>query len=87
MVYTIDKSSYEITTDGEVIESIDELVEELPDNSPRFVLLSHPIKTDDGRIRSPFVLLYWIPQTSGLESKMLYAGGLEEFREKAGVAK
>lgn len=33
------------------------------------------------------MLLYWIPPTSGQESRMLYAGALEQFRDKAGVSK
>ncbi|PVH17423.1 40S ribosomal protein S13 [Candidozyma duobushaemuli] len=71
----------------EPIDNIEELIEELPDNSPRYVLLSYPIKLSDGRVKSPFVLLYWRPPTTGQENKMLYAGAVELFREKAGVAK
>lgn len=72
---------------SEPIDNIEELIEELPDNSPRYVLLSYPIKLSDGRVKSPFVLLYWRPPTTGQENKMLYAGAVELFREKAGVAK
>lgn len=63
------------------------MAEELPPNSPRFVLLSYPHKTADGRSVSPLVLLYWKPATCGQQSKMLYAGALELFRDKAGVSK
>lgn len=84
----IDKSSNYVTRESESpIESIEELMEELPDNSARYVLLSYPIKLSDGRIKNPFVLLYWRPPTSGQENKMLYAGAVELFREKAGVSK
>lgn len=84
----IDKSTYEIRQDDtEVITSIEDLVEELPDNSARYILLSYPMKTEDGRLKNPFVMLYWRPPTVGQESKMLYAGAVEIFREKSGVAK
>jgi len=44
-VVFIDKATKEIRQEeeGVVYHSIDELVEELPDHSPRFVLLSHPV--------------------------------------------
>lgn len=86
---TIDKGSYEIKREDEdqVIDNIEELIEELPDNSARFVVLSYPFKLSDGRLKTPLVLLYWRPPTCGQESKMLYAGSVELMREKAGVAK
>lgn len=85
---SIDKGSNNIIKDNDTpIDNIEELVEELPDNSARYVLLSYPLKLSDGRVKSPFVLLYWRPPTSGQENKMLYAGAVELFREKAGVNK
>ncbi|ABN66679.2 cofilin/tropomyosin-type actin-binding protein [Scheffersomyces stipitis CBS 6054] len=87
VIYAIDNESYEIKSDGEIITSTEELVEELPDNSPRYVVLSYPFKTPDGRLKTPLVLLYWMPPTSSQETRMLYAGAVEEFREKAGVSK
>lgn len=40
----IDKKTLEISqADDETYSSIPELAEELPDNTPRFILLSHPI--------------------------------------------
>ncbi|EMG45722.1 Cofilin/tropomyosin family protein, putative [Candida maltosa Xu316] len=85
-VITIDKKSYEIKADDEVIDSIDELIEELPDTAPRYVVLSYPFKLKDGRMAYPLVMLYWIPPTSSQESRMLYAGAVEQFRDKAGVS-
>lgn len=71
----------------EVFDNFEELAEELPDNSPRYIILSYPFKLPDGRLKSPLVLLYWRPPTCGQESKMLYAGAVELIREKAGVSK
>ena len=40
----IDKKTLEISQDGdEVYKSIAEISDELPDNTPRFVLLSYPL--------------------------------------------
>ncbi|CAM9017453.1 unnamed protein product [Wickerhamomyces anomalus] len=90
MVYQIDKTTYEIKLDESAespITSIEELVEELPDNSPRYVVLSYPITLKDGRKSSPLVLVYWLPPTSTQSLRMLYAAALELIREKAGVSK
>ncbi|ODV81823.1 glia maturation factor beta [Suhomyces tanzawaensis NRRL Y-17324] len=88
IIYIIDKDTYEIRRqDDDIIDNVDELVEELPDNTPRYIVLSYPMKASDGRLMTPLVLLYWIPPTSGQESRMLYAGAVEQFREKAGVSK
>lgn len=84
---TIDKSTYEVKKESdEIFNDIDSLREELPDTSPRFILLSYPYKSDDGRLVSPLVLVYWKPP-SGQEMKMLFAGAVEMFRGKAGVSK
>lgn len=87
VVYMIDKNTYEIRKqDDEVQSSVEELVEELPDNTPRYIVVSYPMKTSDGRLKTPLVLVYWRPRTSGQESKMLYAGAVELMRDKAGVS-
>lgn len=41
----IDKKTYEIRQDDDkvVYKSLEEIAEDLPDNSPRFILLSHPL--------------------------------------------
>lgn len=41
----IDKNNHEIRQDEEqiVYKSLDEVAEELPDHSPRFILLSYPL--------------------------------------------
>lgn len=84
-IYQIDKTSYEIQLDGEVIQSLEELVEELPENTPRFVILSYP-KEINGIKKCPLVMIYWLPRTSVQNIKMLYAGCVELMRNKAGVS-
>ncbi|ODQ82741.1 hypothetical protein BABINDRAFT_5663 [Babjeviella inositovora NRRL Y-12698] len=89
VVYEIDRKTYEIKpeNDGEAFESFEDLIEELPDNTPRYIVLSHPMTLKDGRQSTPLVLLYYRPRTSTQETKMLYAAAVELIREKAGVAR
>ncbi|OBA21748.1 actin depolymerizing protein [Metschnikowia bicuspidata var. bicuspidata NRRL YB-4993] len=87
VIYVIDKQSYQVVAESKgPVTSIEDLIEELPDNTPRYVVLSYPMKLLDGRLKSPLVLVYWRPPTCGQESKMLYAGAVELMREKAGVS-
>lgn len=90
VIYEIDKQSHEILEDAKAespCTSIEELVEELPDNTPRYVVLSYPLTLKDGRKSSPLVMLYWLPPTAQQSHRMLYAAAVELFREKAGVSK
>ncbi|CEP63076.1 Aim7p LALA0_S07e01860g [Lachancea lanzarotensis] len=86
------KPSYAITIDDdegyEDIDSLESLGPELPDTTPRYVLLCYPMTTSDGRKQTPLVLLYWKPATVvSQEWKMLYAGALELIRNNCGVSK
>lgn len=72
---SIVKATHEVraTEDGVVeVESIDDLVDELPDNTPRYVLVSYHLTHDDGRQASPLFLVYWIPRTASTELSTLY---------------
>jgi hypothetical protein len=54
VIYYIDKNTHEIRQDddGTVYKTLDEVAEDLPDHSPRFVLLSYPL-TLVGILSSP----------------------------------
>lgn len=60
---------------------------ELPDNSPRFLLLSYHLSHTDGRTSFPLVLVYWAPQTSSMELLTLYTSALSNLSVKADVGK
>ncbi|CDO96198.1 unnamed protein product [Kluyveromyces dobzhanskii CBS 2104] len=87
------KPSYEIIIDDDDedlgdFSQLEDLAELLPDNIPRFVLLSYPVTTRDGRKKTPLVLLYWKPATVvSQEWKMIYAGALEMVRAECSVNK
>lgn len=89
VIYLIDKQTHEIKQDEDktVYKSLDEIAEDLPDHSPRFVLLSYPLTLPSGRLSVPYVLLYYLPITCNNEMRMMYAGAKELMRNTAEVGK
>jgi len=73
----------------ELIDPItpEELAEELPEHSPRFVLVSYEMKHADGRISYPLVLVYWAPESTSMELATLYTSALPTFCTHADVGK
>ncbi|KDN49322.1 hypothetical protein RSAG8_02024, partial [Rhizoctonia solani AG-8 WAC10335] len=60
--------------------SIEELAEELPEASPRYIVLSYELKHDDGRTSFPLVLINWTPQGSETGLMTLHASSLIAFQ-------
>ncbi|CAJ2513929.1 Uu.00g020480.m01.CDS01 [Anthostomella pinea] len=89
VIYMIDKKTHEIKQDEDkvVYKSLDEIADDLPDNSPRYILLSHPLTMPDGRLSVPYVLLYYLPSTCNAESRMMYAGAKELMRNASEVGR
>ncbi|KAJ5636276.1 uncharacterized protein N7484_009589 [Penicillium longicatenatum] len=82
----IDAKSQEIRPqDGEVYSKMEDLADDLPESSPRFILLSHPLTTKSGRLSVPYVLLYWLPENCNPSQRMMYAGAVELMRTTAEV--
>ena len=88
LVVKIDKKKLLLEKD-EVFDTItpDELQEELPEHSPRFILLSYEMKHDDGRVSFPLVLVYWAPASASMELSTLYTTALPTFSGRADVGK
>ncbi|KAL2754230.1 hypothetical protein ACRALDRAFT_1070074 [Sodiomyces alcalophilus JCM 7366] len=82
VIYLIDKNTHEIRQDEDLMtyKSLDALADDLPDHSPRFILLSYPLTLPSGRLSVPYVLLYYMPTTCNSELRMLYAGAKELMR-------
>ncbi|KAK4202845.1 hypothetical protein QBC40DRAFT_275820 [Triangularia verruculosa] len=89
VIYFIDKQTKEIRQDedGTVYKSLEEIADDLPDHSPRFVLLSYPLTLPSGRLSVPYVMLYYLPTTCNSELRMLYAGAKELMRNTSEVTK
>ncbi|KAJ7120491.1 hypothetical protein C8R43DRAFT_1136876 [Mycena crocata] len=67
--------------------SIEELAEELPENSPRYVMLSYQLDHADGRRSFPLVLINWAPTSSEIGMLTLHASALLDFQSTADVSK
>jgi len=67
--------------------SIEDLGEELPENSPRYVVLSYELKHSDGRTSFPLVLINWAPTSSEIGMLTLHASALFDFQAAADVSK
>ncbi|KAJ6497033.1 hypothetical protein C8R47DRAFT_1113571 [Mycena vitilis] len=67
--------------------SIEDLAEELPENSPRYVLLSYQLDHSDGRKSFPLVLINWAPTSSEIGMLTLHASALLDFQSTADVSK
>ncbi|KAG9247764.1 GMF family protein [Calycina marina] len=89
VIYEIDKKNLEIKQDEEktVYKTLQDIGDDLPDHSPRFVLLSYPLTLSSGRLSVPYVMLYYLPVTCNAELRMLYAGAKELMRNTAEVGK
>jgi hypothetical protein len=85
----IDKNTHEIRQDEDkvVYKSLEEIADDLPDHSPRFILLSYPLTLPDGRLSVPYVLLYYLPTTCNASARMLYAGAKELMRNTSEVGR
>ncbi|KAI9570471.1 maturation factor [Boletus coccyginus] len=67
--------------------SIQELAEELPESSPRYVVLSYELKHSDGRTSFPLVLVNWTPSSSETTLMTLYASAFIAFQNVADISK
>ncbi|GKZ36994.1 hypothetical protein AbraIFM66950_008286 [Aspergillus brasiliensis] len=82
----IDDKSQEIRPeDGEVYTKMEDLADELPESSPRFILLSYPLTLASGRLTVPYVMLYYLPVNCNPNARMMYAGAVELMRNTAEV--
>ncbi|KAJ5086479.1 glial factor naturation factor [Penicillium alfredii] len=86
IIYIIDAKSQEIRPqDGEVYSKMEDLADDLPESSPRFILLSYPLTMSSGRPSVPYVLLYYLPENCNPSHRMMYAGAVELMRSTAEV--
>lgn len=56
------------------------LYAELPENQPRYIVLSYERTFDDGRVNYPLVLINWSPNGAEAKSLMLHASALINFQ-------
>ncbi|KAI8329248.1 hypothetical protein BC941DRAFT_405948 [Chlamydoabsidia padenii] len=85
-VLKINKNSLKIEED-EVYDkiSLEDLVEELPENTPRYIILSYELKHKDGRVNFPLLFIYWSPSTAKAELHMLYTSAKGDLQQTIDV--
>ncbi|KAN0060961.1 hypothetical protein ACQY0O_006695 [Thecaphora frezii] len=86
LVFKIDKNSLQLQLEERLQGPIEEVVEELPENSPRFLVTSYQLNHRDGRVSYPLFIIYWAPTTS-MEQSTLYASALSTFAVQTDIAK
>ncbi|KAI5309546.1 hypothetical protein KEM55_003002 [Ascosphaera atra] len=84
-IYVIDRDTKEIRSDDTVYTNMEDLADDLPDSTPRFVVLSYPLTLPSGRLSVPYVMLYWLPENCNPSQRMTYASAVELFRNTAEV--
>jgi len=87
LILKIDRENLNIVEE-ELCENVtvEKLAEDLPENQPRFVVLSYKYDHADGRVLYPLVLLYYTPPVS-TQLNMLYASSKTYLQEQAGLSK
>ena len=86
VIYQIDRSTLEILpASSSTFTSLQDISDELPENQPRFILLSYPMTLASGRMSVPYVMLNYLPENTKQETRMLYAGAKELMRNTAEV--
>ncbi|KAG8966235.1 hypothetical protein FRC03_012246 [Tulasnella sp. 419] len=67
--------------------TIEDLVEELPESSPRYIVLSYDLTHPDGRKSNPLLLINWTPEGSETSIVTLHASAFILFQDIADANK
>eukprot|EP00041_Stephanoeca_diplocostata_P020643 m.465408 g.465408 ORF g.465408 m.465408 type:complete len:142 (-) comp21628_c0_seq10:130-555(-) len=67
--------------------SIEEVKDELPDFSPRYICLSYCYHHDDGRISFPLMFIYYCPGGVKPDHNMVYASVQPDLVQKTNMTK
>ncbi|MFD4902127.1 actin-binding ADF family protein [Streptomyces sp. NPDC058411] len=62
------------------VDGYDEFVEVLPEDEPRYAIHDFEYATADGRRTSKIVLFSWLPESSPIKSKMIFASSKATLR-------
>jgi len=91
LIFAIDKNTHEVVPSEEKLTfesgSLHDLQDDLPDNAPRFVLLSYELHHKDGRRSNPLIMINYVPVTANTTLHTLYASAKVWFQEKADIGK
>ncbi|TPX53292.1 hypothetical protein SeMB42_g00858 [Synchytrium endobioticum] len=65
--------------------TMEDLASELPETSPRYVILSYENRHGDGRTSYPLIGVFYCPEASSDQSRMLYASAKSYVFQKADI--
>ena len=88
IILTINKNDLIVEIEDTLEDvTMDDLLMEMPDTVPRFVIYSYKYTWDDGRVSYPLFLLFWCPPGINTVSNMLYASTKVPLVQKLGITK
>ncbi|CAI4228031.1 unnamed protein product [Auanema sp. JU1783] len=75
LIVKIDKESQQMVLEEHLEDcELDDITNELPQQQPRYLLLSFARKHSDGRVSYPMCLIFYSPPGCSPDQQMLYAG-------------
>ncbi|PAA51760.1 hypothetical protein BOX15_Mlig019725g2, partial [Macrostomum lignano] len=88
IVLKIDREKMEVCVETEVQDcSIEDIVEELSEHQPRYLLLSYVHSYPDGRVTYPLMFIFSTPRDSNPELQVLYTGTIKTVIDVVGLTK
>ncbi|GJJ79201.1 hypothetical protein EMPS_11560 [Entomortierella parvispora] len=88
LICKIDKDRLLVVEDeDEDSISLEDLAELLPENTPRYVVLSYELKHDDGRQSYPLVFISYTPRGVSPALNMLYTSAKTHFQNTVNLGK
>ncbi|KAJ1643250.1 hypothetical protein J3B02_005537 [Coemansia erecta] len=69
------------------VYDLESLVAELPDDTPRYIVMSYKKVHEDERVSYPLVFIYYCPETASPSMRMLYASTQQLFEKQNDLGK
>lgn len=80
VLYRLSDDLSAIVPDRKGTMTYEEFVEGLPENEPRYAVYDYEFATTDGRKNSKVVLFSWLPDSTPIKHKMVYASSKSTLR-------
>ncbi|MFJ7272606.1 actin-binding ADF family protein [Streptomyces sp. NPDC099050] len=80
VLYRLSDDFSAIVPDSKGTMTYEDFVKALPENEPRYAIHDYEFATTDGRKTSKIVLFSWVPESSPIKHKMVYASSKSTLR-------
>ncbi|KAJ3416827.1 hypothetical protein HDV05_008412 [Chytridiales sp. JEL 0842] len=88
LIFKIDVGSLTLVKDQLLDNAtFDDIQEEVPDSSPRYLVISYKFNHPDGRVSYPLIGINYMPSSTSDKNRMLYSSTKTLFFQKADVHK